>query len=106
MQAQLFAVLSGNEYTDQSSHSLSQGNRTNWVTGKLDMHTISGLSQDLLNYWDNNYPASVSKPCKAFQGVNANPSANWKIKKNDFQRLPLIQKLVDHFETLFPHLAI
>jgi hypothetical protein len=35
-----------------------------------------------------------------------NPSANWKIEKNDFQRLPLIQKLVDHFETLFPHLAI
>jgi hypothetical protein len=35
-----------------------------------------------------------------------NPSANRKIEKNDFQRLPLIQKLVDHFETLFPHLAI
>jgi hypothetical protein len=81
-------------------------NRTNWVTGKLDIHTISDLSQDLLNLWDNNYPASVLKPCKAFQGVNLNPSAHWKIEKNVFQRLPLIQKLVDHFETLFPHLAI
>jgi hypothetical protein len=106
MQAQLFAVPSGNERMDWSTHSLSQGNRTNWVTGKLDMHTISGLSQDLLNYWDNNYPAFVFKPCKAFQGVNVNPSANWKIEKNDFQWLPLIQKLVNHFETLFPHLAI
>ena len=72
----------------------------------MDIHTISDLSQDLLSYWDNNYPASVFKPCKAFLGVNLNPSANWKIEKNDFQWLPLIQKLVDHFETLFPHLAI
>jgi hypothetical protein len=106
MQAQSFAVPSGNECMDWSTCSLSQGNRTNWLTGKLDMHTISDLSQDLLNHWDNNYPASVFKPCKVFQGVNVNPSANRKIEKNDFQWLPLIQKLVENFETLFPHLAI
>jgi hypothetical protein len=106
MQAQLFAVPSGNQCMDQSTCSVSQGNKTNWVTGKLDMSPISDLSQDLLNFWDKNYPASVFKPCKAFQGLNVNPSANQKIEKKDFQWLPLIQKLVDHFKTLFLHQAI
>jgi hypothetical protein len=31
---------------------LSQGNKSNWVNGKLDMPTIRDLSQHLLNNWD------------------------------------------------------
>jgi hypothetical protein len=101
MQAQLVAVPLGNQCMDRSNCSVSQGNKTNWVTGKLDVSTILDLSQDLLNHWDKNYPASVFNPYKVFQGVNKNPSANQKIEKKEFQWLPLIQKLVDHLRPYF-----
>jgi hypothetical protein len=85
MQAQLFAVPSKNQPTDQSTSSLSQGNKLDCVDGMLDTSTIRDLSQDLLNKWDKHCPASNFEPFKAFQGVYINHSANQQIQKSQFQ---------------------
>ncbi len=64
IQAQLFAVPSGNQRMDWSTCSLSQGNKFDYVDGMLYMSTIRELSQDLLNYWDKHYPAPTSNLAK------------------------------------------
>ncbi len=44
-----------------------KGAQLTGLLAKLDMSTISDLSHDLLNHWDENYPAYVFKPCKVFK---------------------------------------
>jgi hypothetical protein len=86
---------------DWSTCSFLQG-----IDGKLDMSTIREPSKDLLNNWNEHYPAFNFRACKAFQGVDVHQDANRQIQKSQFQQVSLIKNLVKTFENLYPHLSI
>ncbi len=70
--------------------------------GKL---TVAKLSNDIVHNWDTKYSHELYPRCKKFDG-DVDKEFNRHILCNKFHQLPLLKKLVDTFEKLFPYLSI
>jgi hypothetical protein len=72
----------------------------------LDESTLVDLRDDLINNWDIHYSNPNYQPCKNLSDGPVDRTSNRQIYKKDFTQVPLLKKLVDSFETMFPYLSI
>ncbi len=74
--------------------------------GHLDKSTLVELRDDLINNWDIHYSNPDYQLCKNFSGGPVDRKSNRQISKKHFAQVPLLKKLVDTFETMFPYLSV
>jgi hypothetical protein len=72
----------------------------------LDESILLELRDDLINIWDIHYSNPDYRPCKNFSGGPVDRTSNRQIYKKHFTQVPLLKKLMDTFETVFPYLSV
>jgi hypothetical protein len=72
----------------------------------LDESTLSELRDDLINNWEILYSNPDYRPCKNFSGGPVDRASNRQIYKKHFNQVPLVENLVDTFETMLPYLSV
>jgi hypothetical protein len=83
-----------------------KGEDNDVTRGYLDKSTLLELRDDLINNWDIHYSNPNYQPCKNFSSGPVDRTSNRQIYKKHFTQVPLLKKLVNTFETMFPYLSV
>jgi hypothetical protein len=83
-----------------------KGEGNDCTQGHLDESTLVELRDDLINNWDIHYSNPNYWWCKNFSGGPVDRMSNRQIYKKHFTQVPLLKKLVDTFENMFPYLSV
>jgi hypothetical protein len=74
--------------------------------GCLDESTLSELRNNPIHSWEILYSHPNYRPCKKFSGGLVNRASNRQIYKKHFKEVPLLNNLVNTFESMLPYLSV
>jgi hypothetical protein len=105
--AQLFCMPSQNHQMDRiTRNTFNRGVECDFFLGALKKEQLNELIKQAINNWNEAIPVSKFKPCPHFQYQDVDPGSNRQIEREDFSKVPLIEKLAHTFEDIFPYLIV
>ncbi len=76
-----------------------------FINGNLEKSIFAELTHDFVTRWDESYPLLEFPPCSKLQDKDVDPFENRRIPQEKFNKVPLIQELVNRFQDIFCHLT-
>jgi hypothetical protein len=102
IQAQLFVAPSMGKDIGCLTHSFAG---KDFINGNLEKSIFAELTHDFVTRWDESYPLLEFPPCSKLQDKDVDPFENRRIPQEKFNKVPLIQELVNRFQDIFCHLT-